>query len=190
MPFDPYSMEEDERPALWNALRERDFPTAYRLIAAGAYLDDIIEEDGSTFLHCASEKNDMAMVDFYIDYGCPKTLETFDYIFQTPLIRASAYGHIDVVVRLLSAGANPNALDERNIGNTALREAVCSGHVEVVSLLLQAGGDPTIPGWMAISAVDQAYYEVNGGLDSPRAVQIQQMLARFPSVLRDKKQKA
>jgi cytohesin len=160
MPFDPYSMEENERPSLWNALRERDFPTAHRLIAEGARLDDIIEEDGSTFLHCAAEENDMAMVDFYIDHGCPKTLETFDYIFQTPLIRASAYGHIDVLVRLLSAGANPNALDERGIGgDTALHEAARGGHSEIISLLLRAGGDPTIPGWMGSLAFDPAHYK-------------------------------
>jgi cytohesin len=159
MPFDPYSMEENERPSLWNALRERDCLTAHRLIAEGARLDDIIEEDGSTFLHSAAEENDMAMVNFYIRHGCPKTLETFDYIFQTPLIRASAYGHIDVVVRLLSAGANPNALDERGIGDTALHEAARGGHSEIISLLLRAGGDPTIPGWMGSLAFDPTNYK-------------------------------
>jgi ankyrin repeat protein len=190
MPFDPYSMGEDERPLLWTVLRDRDCSMAHKLIAAGAHLDDIIEEDGSTFLHRAAEENDLVMVDFFIDRGCPKTLETFDYISRTPLIWASAYGHTNVVARLLSTGANPNAHDERRIGNTALREAVRGGHIEVVSLLLHAGGDPTIPGWMAISAVDQAYSEIDGGLESPNAVQIQEMLAPFPSVLRNRKRKA
>jgi ankyrin repeat protein len=190
MPFDPYNMEEDERPLLWTALRDRDCSTAQNLIAAGAHLDDIIEEDGCTFLHRAAEENDLVMVDFYIDCGCPQTLETFDYISQTPLIWASAHGHTNVVARLLLAGANPNAHDERRIGNTALREAVRGGHIEVVSLFLHAGGDPTIPGWMAISAVDQAYYEIDGGLESPNAVRIQEMLAPFPSGLRDRKRKA
>jgi ankyrin repeat protein len=190
MPFDPYNMEENERPLLWTALRDRDCSTAHRLIAAGAHLDDIIEEDGRTFLHRAAEENDLAMVDFYLDLGCPQTLETFDYISRTPLIWASAYGHTHVVARLLSAGANPNAHDERRIGNTALHEAVRGGHSEIVSVLLRAGGDPTIPGWMAISAVDQAYYKIDGGLESPQALRIQKMLAPFSSVLRDKKRKA
>jgi ankyrin repeat protein len=189
MPFDPYNMEENERPLLWTALRDRDCSTAHKLIAAGAHLDDIIEEDGSTFLNRAAEENDLVMVDFYIDRGCPKTLETFDYISRTPLIWASARGHTNVVARLLSAGANPNAHDERRIGNTALREAVRGGHIEVVSFLLHAGGDPTIPGWMAISAVDQAYYKIDGGLESPNAVRLQEMLAPFPSGLRDRKRK-
>jgi len=182
MPFDPYSAEERERPPLWHALFERDFLEAHSLIVAGACLDDIIEEDGDTFLHRAAQENDKAMVDFYIEHECPKTLETFDYIAQTPLIQASAHGQIDIVVRLLSARSNPNARDEGRIGNTALREAVRGGHIEIVSLLLRAGGDPTIPGWMAISAVDQAHYEIEGGLESSKAVEIQQMLARFPSV--------
>ena len=190
MPFDPYSMEEDERPLLWTALRERDYATASRLLTVGACLDDIIEEDGTTFLHDAAQENDLVMVDFYINCGCPSTLETFDYISQTPLIRASAHGHLDVVTRLLSAGANPNAIDEERIGNTALREAVRGGHGEIVSLLLRAGGDPTIPGWMAISAVDQAHYKIDGSLESPNAVLIQEMLAPFPSTLRDRKRRS
>lgn len=188
MLLDPLSMEEHERPPLWNALNERNFPVARTLIVAGARLDDIIEEDGDTFLHRAAQDNHKAMVNFYLKHECPKTLETFDYIAQTPLIRASAHGRTDIVVRLLSARANPNARDEGRIGNTALREAVRGGHVEIVSLLLRAGGDPTIPGWMAIPAVDQAHYEIEGGLESPKAVKIQQMLASFPSALRDKKQ--
>jgi ankyrin repeat protein len=130
------------------------------------------------------------MVEFYITHEYPKTLETFDYISQTPLIRASAHGHTAVVAQHLSAGSNPNAHDEDRIGNTALLEAVRGGHIEIVSLLLRAGGDPTIPGWMAITAADQAHYEIEGGLESTEAVEIRQMLARFPSALRDKKRKA
>jgi ankyrin repeat protein len=190
MPFDPYSMQERERPLLWSALSERNFAEAHELIVAGARLDDIIEEDGDTFLHRAAQENDTAMVEFYIEHECPKTLETFDYVAQTPLIRASAHGQTDVVVRLLSARSNPNARDENRIGNTALREAVRGGHTEIVSLLLRAGGDPTIPGWMAITAVDQAHYEIEGGLESTKATEIRKMLKRFPSVLRDKRRKA
>src|SRR5688572_20836407 len=107
MPIDPYNLDESKLPPLWNALNERDFLEAQRLIAEGACLDDIIEEGGDTFLHRAAQENHLQMVKFYLDHDCPKTIESFDYIAQTPLIRASAHGHTEVVVRLLSARANP-----------------------------------------------------------------------------------
>lgn len=185
MPFDPYRTNAAERPPLWNALDERDFGEARRLITAGAKLDDIIEDDDSP-LHRAAQAGETAMVDFYLDHDCPKTIETFDYLGWTPLIRAAACGRLDIVVKLLSARANVNAHDEERIGNTALREAVRGGHALIVGLLLRAGGDPTIAGWMAISAVDQAHYEIEGGLESTAALKIQEMLALFPSPLRDK----
>jgi ankyrin repeat protein len=114
----------------------------------------------------------------------PASLEQFDYISNTPLIRAAEKGQTEVVVRLLAARVNPNAHDEDRIGNTAIREAVRGGHAEIVSLLLRAGADPTIPGWMAISAVDQAWYEVQATHETLR--EIRSMLASFPSSLRDK----
>jgi hypothetical protein len=51
---------------------------------------------------------------------------------------------------------------------------------------LAAGADPTIPGWMGISAVDQAHFEVLTGLDSPEAREIQRLFVRFPSKVRDR----
>ena len=127
---------------------------------------------------------DLKMVDFFLDHDCPGTLEQFDYIQQTPLIRAADSGRTDVVVRLLAARVDPNAHDRERIGNTAIREAVRGGHTEIVSLLLRAGADPTIPGWMAISAVDQAWYEVQGAHETMR--EIRALLATYPSSLREK----
>ena len=184
--FSPFENPEQERPALWNALFEKDVAQARSLITAGKSLDDIIEPDGDTFLHRAAQDGDAEMVKFYLENDCDKTLATFDYIAQTPLIRACASGNTDIVVRLLSAPSDPNAQDEERIGTTALIEAVHGGHVEIVSLLLKAGGDPTIPGWMAISAVDMAYHSVKGGRRSGAATAIQRLLSSFPSTLRDK----
>jgi ankyrin repeat protein len=186
MAFAPYNLPKGQWPPLWNALLAHDLTEAGRLLAAGARLDDIIEEDGDTFLHQAARENDAEVVEFFLEHDCPVTLETFDSLVETPLIAAAGQGRLNIVVRLLSARANPNAHDAGRIGNTALREAVRGGHVEVVALLLRAGGDPTIPGWMALSAADQAHYEMEGGLATPQAAQIQQLLARFPSALRDR----
>lgn len=170
-------------PPLWSALSEWDFETAGSLIEKGARLDDLIEENGGSFLHNAARRGDLPMVDFFLQHDCPKTLEQFDYIHETPLICAANHGQTEVVARLLSARVNPNARDEQQVGNTAIREAVRGGHTEIVSLLLQAGADPTIEGWMAISAVDQAWYEVNGSQETVR--EIRALLKDYPSTLRD-----
>jgi ankyrin repeat protein len=186
MGFDPtaIALEDGDYPPLYEALQGRDFESAAKLISEGAKLDDFIEDDGNTFLHDAAQDGDLKMVDFFLDQECPASLESFDYISNTPLIRAADNGRTEVVVRLLAARVNPNANDEDRIGNTAIREAVRGGHTEIVSLLLRAGADPTIPGWMAISAVDQAWYEVEGTHETMRA-----LLANFPSSLRDKQTK-
>ena len=189
MGFDPTKLllEEGDLPLLYEALQDRDFKTAARLLLEGAKLDDLIEDNGDTFLHRAAQDGDLEVVDFFLKHECPATLEQFDYISETPLIRAAHNGRTEVVVRLLAAGVNSNAHDEDRIGNTAIREAVRGGHAEIVSLLLGAGADPTIPGWMAISAVDQAWYEVRGTHETLR--EIRAMLESFPSSLRDKQNK-
>ena len=177
-------MDPDDWPPLWIALSERDYESASKLIADGVALDDLIEEDGNTFLHDAAQDGDVEMVEFFLSHDCPLTLEQFDYVQQTPLIRAADNGKTDVVVRLLSARVNPNANDEHRIGNTAIREAVRGGHTDIVSLLLRAGADPTITGWMGISAVDQAWDEIES--DNATIKAIRALLRSFPSSLRDK----
>ncbi|MCW1926556.1 ankyrin repeat domain-containing protein [Luteolibacter arcticus] len=184
MAFDPYDMDCEEWPPLWRALNERDFAAAAALIAEGAELDDLIERDGNTLLHDAAQLGDLEMMDFFLAHDCPVTREQFDYVDATPLIRAADHGQTAMVIRLLEAGVNPNAHHEARAGNTAIREAVRGGHTEIVSLLLRAGADPTIPGWMAISAVDQAWYEIRDSRETTR--EIRAMLAGYPSFLRDR----
>ena len=174
MPFNPYDMDSDEWPPLWAALLAGNLEEAKRLIGSGANLDDLIEEKGDTLLHRAAQSGDLATVNFFLKHGCPRTLESFDYISHTPLIRAAANGQTAIVDLLLWKGANPNAHEECRIGNTALREAVRGGYVEIVALLLEAGGDPTIPGWMQLTAVDQA-----AELQSAEGAKIRTMLAGY-----------
>ena len=49
---------------------------------------------------------------------------------------------------------------------------------------MKTGADPTIPGWMAISAVDQAWYKVQGKHET--ILEIREMLSCYPSSLRAK----
>ena len=55
------------------------------------------------------------------------------------LIRASAYGHIDMVKKYIEDGADVNAKNDD--GNTALMMASYNGYIKVVRLLLKKGAD-------------------------------------------------
>ena len=61
MGFDPttIALADGDYPPLYEALRDRDFETAAKLISEGAKLDDLIEDDGNTFLHDAAQDGDL-----------------------------------------------------------------------------------------------------------------------------------
>jgi ankyrin repeat protein len=61
-----------------------------------------------------------------------------------------------VVRRLIKAGANVNAHDERTIGNTPLGDNARECTYEMAKLLVDIGADPTIRGWMRMNALDRA----------------------------------
>ncbi|MFN0129261.1 MAG: hypothetical protein ACKV19_21540 [Verrucomicrobiales bacterium] len=65
-----------------------------------------------------------------------------------------------------------------------LYEALQDRDFETATKLISDGAKLEIPGWMAISAVDQAWYEVRGTRETLR--EIRAMLASFPSSLREK----
>jgi ankyrin repeat protein len=58
---------------------------------------------------------------------------------DTPLMAASAKGHLDVVRTLLAGGAQVNARSAN--GGTALLDAARPGHLTIVNVLLTAGAD-------------------------------------------------
>lgn len=176
--------DDEEASAAWAA---RDFVRLRAMFAVSGGIDRWIDDDGQSLLHLAVRESDDALLAFLLQFEHAGSLASFDYIVYTPLHVAAREGRADAVQRLLAAGADPNAHDEERIGNTPIREAVHGGHPEIVAMLLRAGADPTIPGWMAISAVDEAYHNVEGGLDGPAAVAIQRLLAPFPSALRDRR---
>lgn len=152
--FSPFGMDSDEWPPLWAALLSSNYEAAAALLSEGIELDSLIEENGDTFLHRAAQAGDLTMVQFFLKHGCPLSLEQFDYLEHTPLIRAAEAGQTEAVDYLLWKEANPNACNEARIGSTALIEAVRGGHVEIVKLLLEAGADPSTPGWMQLTAFD------------------------------------
>lgn len=188
--FDSYANGDvSDKPPLWLALLARDLPAAKALLDAGQRVDDVLEADGNSFLHRAAQDGDREFVQFLLAHGAGRSLRSFDYVANTPLHWAAREGHLDIQRDLLAAGADVNGHDESRVGNTPIREAVHSGQVECVRGLLTAGADPTIPGWMGSNAVDEAWNDVKGGLDGPAARAIQALLAKWPSAVRDRRQR-
>jgi hypothetical protein len=60
----------------------------------------------------------------------------------TPLHRAAAHGHVEILDALLRAGADPNAFNQRQ--STPLHLAAWSGHTLAVRQLLMGGADPAV----------------------------------------------
>ena len=77
-----------------------------------------------------------------------KIMKLDDLEFTTPLHRATAEGHIDVVNELIQNGADINATDMFQY--TPLHNASRNGHPDVVQLLIQNGAD--------INAIDKDTY--------------------------------
>lgn len=83
-------------------------------------------------------------MDLALNHGAPAHVK--DVNDSTPLMLASRWGHVDVVVMLLHHLPDGEGLDEQDRdGKTALHLAARSGHAEVVKVLLIAGADSTIP---------------------------------------------
>jgi ankyrin repeat protein len=104
-------------------------------------------------LHYAAGQGDLAEIRRLIASGVP--INGFS-IGQTPLLRAAEDGQIAATRLLLELGADVNAYDENYIGNTPLRQVAETCSLEMARILIEAGANPLIPGWMGITALDQA----------------------------------
>ena len=96
-----------------------------------------IEGDGTTPLHWASYRDDLAAADELIRGGAKVDAATD--LGVTPLWNACVNGSQAMVRRLLDAGANPNAALLR--GETPLMAASRSGNPSVVELLIAKGAN-------------------------------------------------
>jgi ankyrin repeat protein len=105
-------------------------------------------------LHHAAKAGDLTRVNELIERKYP--VNRFDDLGKTPLHYAVQDNRIEIVKRLLEAGANVNAHDERVIGNTPRSEEAGDCSYEMAKVLVDAGADPTIRGWMQINALDRA----------------------------------
>ena len=112
------------------------------LIAAPAYAQDVPSGDGSTPLHWAAYRDDLAKVDQLIRSGA--NVNAANDIGATALWAASLNGSASIVERLLAAGANPNA--PLLSGETPLMVASRAGQTAAVAALLAKRADPNARG--------------------------------------------
>jgi ankyrin repeat protein len=120
------------------AVSERDIEIAAILIANGADVEAVSEQQGSRALHLAAEFGDVPMLALLLDRGAD--IEARDNVSRTPLLRAVAAGHTDAVRLLLDRGTEADAREELK-GRTPLMIASYNGRLDIVELLIERGAD-------------------------------------------------
>lgn len=121
-------------------------------------------------LHRATQEGDLTAMEALLTRKYP--VNRFDDLGKTPLHYAVQSGRLDVVERLIKAGANVNAHDERLLGDTPLADNAAKCSFEMAKRLVDAGADPTIQCWMQLTALDRAAKR-----EDADAKRIQQLLA-------------
>ena len=91
----------------------------------------------SSFIDCA-EKGDIEAAKMFISEGI--NINACDNEGQSALMRASLFGHNEMVRLLLDKGADIK-IRNKETQSTALMEAVAGNHADVIRLLAQNGAD-------------------------------------------------
>ena len=95
---------------------------------------DAVDENGQTCLFVAAASGEEEVTEWLLSHGAdPSAVSPIDG--RTPLHAASAHGHVAVVARLLSAGANSTKRDEE--GLTPAEVAHAATHLDVVRVFLE-----------------------------------------------------
>jgi len=129
------------RSPLIDAARNSDTEKLRTLLKSGAPVN-AAEGDGSTALHWASYRDDLAGADLLIRAGA--NVNAANDLGATPLWTASQNGSAAMVKRLLQAGADPNLA--LMAGETPLMTASRVGNPDVVEQLLARGARPNATG--------------------------------------------
>jgi uncharacterized protein len=119
------------------------------VLVAPAYAQEAPSGDGSTPLHWAAYRDDLAKVDQLVRAGA--NVNAANDIGATALWAASLNGSAPIVKRLLDAGANPDAA--LLSGETPLMAAARAGKTAAVEALLAKGANPNMRGARAQTAL-------------------------------------
>lgn len=126
------------RETLFWAVWRRNLGEVAEIIAAGADVEETVEDDqvpylnpGSRAMHLAARKGHMGIVEYLA--GCGADVDVVDYHDTTPLHCAAVNGRVHVVEFFLEKGADPNAQDWQ--GRTPLHLAVLGDHPRVIAVL-------------------------------------------------------
>eukprot|EP00967_Tisochrysis_lutea_P110043 scaffold171686_cov30-Tisochrysis_lutea.AAC.3 len=119
------------------AAGEGDAETVRKLLAAGHPVDER-SKDGESALHVAGIRGDIATVRLLLDGGADVNARTPPGITlsMTPLHWAIYHGHTPMVEMLLTAGADPSAIDEH--GKTPLKMCDEAGQIDAAALVREA----------------------------------------------------
>ncbi|MEM7283625.1 MAG: ankyrin repeat domain-containing protein [Pseudomonadota bacterium] len=100
---------------------------------------DQVDREGNGILHQAALRGNEDVVSALLRMGVAQ-VDSTNHQGNTPLMVAANHGHLKVVSRLVSAGAD---LDHKNAaGNTALVMSVARGNADQVAELMALGANP------------------------------------------------
>ena len=145
--------EDDKKDSALHAAASNGSITALNiLIEAGANVNSYKDHEDiwcSAFNECGLKTNDiyLEMVNILIQAGArlnPDPLLNTRKIFLTPLMHAAENDFTQIMQRLLSAGADLNAVD--SLGRTALHHAIMGIQGNAIRFLLKAGASHQL-GW-------------------------------------------
>lgn len=155
------------------AVKARDYPLLNQLLnqlVKSGQAPNVIGEDGKSALLVATERNDVAMVQWLLEHGA--NVDFYDPAYQiidkTAFLCAGARG-LNAILEVLIP-YQPNVSIRNGYGGNALIPAAEKGHVETVKLLLEKT-DVDVNfvnhlGWTALLEVtifgedNQAYQEI------------------------------
>jgi ankyrin repeat protein len=126
---------EDTR--LLDAIKRQD-EAGVRLLIKQKVDPEARQADGTTALHWAAHRNNLAIAQSLLQAGAKVNVAT--ELGVTPLALAGENGNGDMVKAFLDAGANPNVLTVA--GESPLMAAARSGSATAVAALLKHGADP------------------------------------------------